>query len=61
VTVAVQVNGKLRGDVEVERGAPESAVLELARADERVRRHLEGRSVKRVVFVEDRLINLVLG
>jgi leucyl-tRNA synthetase len=60
VTIAVQVNGKLRGEVEIERGAGEEAVLELARAEERIARHVEGKDLARVVFVPDRLLNLVV-
>ena len=61
VSIAVQVNGKLRGEVEVELGASEAEVLALARADERVARHIAGASLRRVVFVPDRLINLVVA
>jgi leucyl-tRNA synthetase len=59
VSIAVQVNGKLRGEISIERGASEDAVLALATGNERVRKHLEGKTVRRVVFVPDRLLNLV--
>jgi leucyl-tRNA synthetase len=58
VTVPVQVNGKLRARIEVPAGADLEAA---ARADERVRRHLDGRTVRKVVVVPDRLVNFVLG
>jgi leucyl-tRNA synthetase len=61
VTIAVQVNGKLRGEVEVERGSDEDTVVGLATAEERVRSHIEGRKIRRIVFVPDRLVNLVVG
>ncbi len=61
VTIAVQVNGKLRGSVEVEKGADEEAVLALVNADERIVRHIEGKTVRRVVYVPDRLLNLVVS
>jgi leucyl-tRNA synthetase len=61
VTIAVQVNGKLRGEIEIERGADESAVVELATASERILSHIEGRTIRRVIFVPDRLVNLVVG
>jgi leucyl-tRNA synthetase len=60
VTIAVQVNGKLRGEVEVERGADEETVLRLATAEARVGRHIEGKEIRRVVFVPGRLLNLVV-
>jgi leucyl-tRNA synthetase len=59
--VAVQVNGKLRGTVEVERGAEEDAVAAAARAEENVARHLEGATERRVIVVQDRLVNFVVG
>ena len=60
VHVAVQIGGKLRGEVEVERGASEETALDLAKAHEKVARHLEGRTIVRVIFVPDRLINIVV-
>lgn len=60
VTIAVQVNGKLRGEVEVERGAGRDAVLELATSDAKVARHLEGRTIVKVIHVPDRILNLVV-
>ena len=61
VTVAVQLNGKLRAEVEAERGASEEAVMTLAMADERIKRHLEGKTVRKVIHVQDRILNLVVG
>jgi leucyl-tRNA synthetase len=61
VVIAVQVNGKLRGEVQAELGASQDAVLELARANERIGRHVEGVVVRRVIFVPDRLLNLVVS
>ncbi len=61
VTIAVQVNGKLRAEVEAERGASQDAVLELAMADERIQKHTEGKTVRKVIHVPDRILNLVVG
>ncbi len=61
VTVAVQVNGKVRATVSAPAGAGEEEVLALARADENVRRHLDGSEIRRVIHVPDRLLNLVVG
>ena len=58
VTIAVQVNGKLRGEVECERGATQDAVLEAARATDRIWKHVAGEP-RRVVYVQDRLLNIV--
>jgi len=61
VTLAVQVNGKLRGTVELARGASEDQAMALARAEPNVNRHLEGVALRRVIYVPDRLLNLVVG
>jgi leucyl-tRNA synthetase len=60
-SVAVQVNGKLRGVVEVPAGADQGTVEAAARAEERVAAALEGKTVRRVIHVPDRLINFVVG
>ncbi|HET6439911.1 MAG TPA: leucine--tRNA ligase [Anaeromyxobacter sp.] len=61
VTMAVQVNGKLRGEVRVAVSAAEAEVRALAEADEKVKFHLGGKTVRKVVFVPKRLINFVVG
>jgi leucyl-tRNA synthetase len=59
-TVAVQVSGKLRGQVVVPRDAPQEQAVEAARADANVARHLEGQSVVKVVYVPNRMLNIVV-
>jgi len=61
VTVAVQVNGKLRATLELPRGASRETAHEAALADERIRRHLEGVAVRKVIHVPDKLLNLVVA
>jgi len=59
VTVVVQVAGKLRDRLTLPVGTPEETVLEAALASDRVRAQFDGRRPSKVVFVPDRLINLV--
>jgi leucyl-tRNA synthetase len=59
VTVVAQVNGKTRGVMTLDAGASEARASEAARALEAVRRALGGKAPARVVYVPDRLINLV--
>ena len=61
IKIAVQVNGKLRATVDVAAGSGQEEVEALARAQENVTRHLEGSSLRRVIFVKDRLLNFVVG
>jgi len=60
ITLPVQVNGKLRGQVTVPADADEAAILERVRAEPSVARHLEGKEIVRVVHVPKRLVNLVV-
>ncbi len=61
VTIAVQVNGKLRGEVQAAASAGEAEVRALAEADEKVKGHLAGKAIRKVVFVPKRLMNFVVG
>jgi leucyl-tRNA synthetase len=61
VTVAVQVNGKLRATLELPRGVDQATAQSAALADERVRRFIDGAELRKVVFVPNKLLNLVLG
>jgi leucyl-tRNA synthetase len=61
VTYAVQVNGKLRGQIQVGAAAGEQEVKAAAQKDEKVAPHLVGKTVRKVVFVPKRLINFVVG
>jgi leucyl-tRNA synthetase len=60
VTLVVQVNGKVRGRLDVDRGEDEASAVALARADEKIRPWVEGREIARSVYVPDRLLNLVV-
>jgi leucyl-tRNA synthetase len=60
VTVAVQVSGKLRGQVVLQRGATREEALAAAEAQEAVAKWLEGKERVKVVFVPDRLLNVVV-
>jgi leucyl-tRNA synthetase len=60
VTLAVQVGGKLRATLDLARDLPEAAVREAALGDEKVRRALEGRAVRKVVVVPNRVVSIVV-
>ncbi|HEY3935223.1 MAG TPA: leucine--tRNA ligase [Gemmatimonadales bacterium] len=61
VTIVVQVNGKVRGNVVVSRDADEATVRSQAEGDASVERHLAGKTVRKVVYVAGRLINFVVA
>jgi len=60
VEIVVQVNGKVRGRLTVSRGATEAQVVALAMQDESVKRFVDGKPVRKTVYVQDRLLNFVL-
>jgi leucyl-tRNA synthetase len=59
VTIAVQVNGKLRDTLVMPKGTPREAVEAAALASANVVRTLEGKAPRKVIVVPDRLVNLV--
>ena len=61
VTLVVQVNGKLRARLEVEPGAKQEQALEKALAIDNVQRHVEGKVIRKVIHIPDRLLNIVVG
>src|SRR5437879_1960938 len=60
VEVVLQVNGKVRGRVTLGRGASEAEVVALAMQDESVRKFVDGKALRKTVYVQDRLLNLVV-
>ena len=59
VTIAVQVNGKLRDTLSAPRGLDKAAAEALALSSDKVQRQLEGASPRKVIVVPDRLVNIV--
>ena len=60
ITMIVQVNGKKRAELQVAADASNEALDKLALADEAAKRHLDGKTVVKVVVVPGRLINIVV-
>jgi leucyl-tRNA synthetase len=61
VTLAVQVNGKVRGTLDVVPDAPEDEVVSASRRDAAIARHLDGKTVRKVIYVPGKILNLVVG
>ncbi len=61
ITLAVQVNGKVRGTISVPADSSKEAIIETAKADENVARHVVGKEVRREIYVPGRLVNIVVG
>jgi len=59
ITLVVQVNGKVRARISAPAGVTEKQALELALDDSNVRVHLGGKEIRKHVYVQDKLLNLV--
>lgn len=60
VSIVVQINGKLRGTLEMSLGQSELDVLEAARKNPAIERYLDGKTIVKRIFVQNRLLNLVV-
>lgn len=59
VTIAVQVNGKMRGTIAVSPEAPEADALEAAHSNEAVEKYLTG-EIRKVIYVPGKILNLIV-
>ncbi|MSR86864.1 leucine--tRNA ligase [Candidatus Peribacteria bacterium] len=60
MTIAVQVNGKLRGQIDVASDASEKDILAAAKAEPHVQKYLEGQVLKKEIYIKGRLVSLVI-
>lgn len=60
ITIAVQVNGKLRGNIEIPVNSAEDVVLEAALSNENVSKHLEGMQIIKKIVVPNKIVNIVV-
>ena len=60
ITMAIQVNGKVRGSISVERTASKEDIEKMALAVENVQKHTEGKTVAKVIVVPGKIVNIVV-
>ena len=60
ITYVVQVNGKLRGRFDFPKDQPEDVILEAAKGNPKIMQHIDGKEIARVIFVPNKLLNLVI-
>ena len=61
ITLVIQVNGKLRDRIEAPADITEETAKDLALSSEKVRPHVEGKEVRKAIYVPGRLVNVVVG
>jgi leucyl-tRNA synthetase len=60
ITLPIQVNGKKRAEIVLPRDADEASIRSIVLADDAVQKAIDGRAVKRVVVVRERIVNVVI-
>lgn len=61
IELVVQVNGKLRARLAAPADANKAAVEQLAMDDDNVKRHIDGKTVRKVIVVPGKLVNIVVS
>ena len=56
----VQINGKMRDSIQVPMESDQNAVLNLAKESSKVQKHIEGKSIVKVIFVKNKILNIVV-
>jgi leucyl-tRNA synthetase len=60
ITLIVQVNGKVRDKIEVEKGISQEIIENLIFARPKIKKWIEGKPIKKTIFLPDKLINIVI-
>ena len=60
ITIGVQINGKLRGTIDIKPNSPENEVKEAAQKEENVVKYIDGKEIIKIIYVPNRIINIVI-
>jgi leucyl-tRNA synthetase len=60
IEIPVQINGKLKGTINIETGSSQENAMNLAKHNEKVSAFIEGKEIVKVIFVKDKLLNIVI-
>ena len=61
IEIGVQINGKLRGTISISEDTTEDEALAFAKANSNVSSHVDGKTVRKVIYVPGRILNIVVG
>ncbi len=61
VVIAIQINGKAREEIEINEDENQDSVIEKVKETDSMKKRLEGREIKKVIYVKGKIINIVLG
>ena len=60
ITIPVQINGKVKAEIKINKEASEEEVKEIALSDEKIVRHIAGKECKKIIYVKGRVLSLVI-
>ncbi len=61
ITMGVQVNGKVRATITLPAGADEGQAKDVALAEEKVQKAMDGKTLRKFIYVPGRIVNVVVG
>jgi len=61
IEMVIQVNGKLRGKISVDKNADQKQIEALAVEDENIKRNIEGKTIRKIIVIPGRLVNIVVS
>ena len=59
VTIGVQVNGKARGEITIAKDAPQDIAMAAAMEADKVKGQIDGKEIKKIIYVPGRILNIV--
>lgn len=61
IVLPVQINGKMRGTIQIEEGCSEEDAFRLVSQDAKLSKFLDGKSIKKRIYVPGKILNVILG
>ena len=61
VNLVIQINGKKRGILNCKKGLDQNDILEFAKIDKNIWKYLGNKKIKKIIFIKDKLINILLN
>jgi leucyl-tRNA synthetase len=60
IEIPIQINGKVRGRVEIEKDISEKEVKELVLSNEKIKEWLEGKEIRKFIYIDGKIVNIVI-
>ena len=61
VTIVVQINGKKKGIIETRKDVEEKTIMDLISKEDRINKNIKNKEIKKVIFVKNRLVNVLVN